>query len=149
MAGGDEDGVDGIAIGAFEMVPLEQAVRLGVADDRFDGVSPSQLAPASGRCDAAGMADVDFGLALMLVAPVAAIDVSAADRDTGNPLDLGDLAGERVPVVGIARQGVHAEDELAAPGSRVDHRDRGLDAKLVPRARLALGDALDLGAWRA
>jgi hypothetical protein len=40
---------------------------------------------------------------------------------------------------------VHAEDELAAPGSRVGHRDRGLDAELVSGTRLALGDALDLG----
>jgi hypothetical protein len=41
---------------------------------------------------------------------------------------LRDLPGERVAVEGIVRQRMHAKNELAAPGSAIGHRDRGLHA---------------------
>jgi len=36
VSGGDEDGVDGVALGAGEMVSFEQTVGFGVADDGLD-----------------------------------------------------------------------------------------------------------------
>ena len=49
-----------------------------------------------------------------------------------------------VAVVGIARQGLGVQHELAARGAGVGGDDRDLDAELVGRAGLALADALDL-----
>ena len=40
----DEDGVDGIAGGTGEVIALEQAIALGVTDNRFDGVAAAELA---------------------------------------------------------------------------------------------------------
>lgn len=44
MSGGDQDGVDGIACGAGEVIALEQTIGFCMADDRFDGISSPQLA---------------------------------------------------------------------------------------------------------
>ena len=44
VPGGDQDGVDGIAGSAGQVIALEQAIRLGMADDRLDGISSPQLA---------------------------------------------------------------------------------------------------------
>jgi len=44
VAGGDEHGVDRIAIGVGEVVWLEQAIALGVANDRLGRVSSAQFA---------------------------------------------------------------------------------------------------------
>ena len=44
VTGGNEERVDGVAGGAGEMIALEQAIGLGVTDNRFDSVSPFQLA---------------------------------------------------------------------------------------------------------
>ena len=44
MPRGDQDGVDGIAGGTGEVIALEQAIGLGVTDDRFDGISSPELA---------------------------------------------------------------------------------------------------------
>ena len=60
MPGGGEDCVDGIAVGACQVVSFEQAIVFEVADDRFDGVSPSHLAADGGRCDASGVAEDDI-----------------------------------------------------------------------------------------
>src|SRR3712207_4015707 len=48
-------------------------------------------------------------------------------------------------VVGVARQGAGAEDELAAGGQRVRGGDRDLHPELEAGVRLALADALHLG----
>ena len=44
----DEDGVDGIAGGAGEVVALEKTIGFGMADDRLDGVSSAKLAADCG-----------------------------------------------------------------------------------------------------
>ena len=44
MADGAEDDIDGIATLTLEMISLEKAVLLHVADDGFDGISPCQFA---------------------------------------------------------------------------------------------------------
>src|SRR5690606_40632424 len=42
-----------------------------------------------------------------------------------------------------ARKGLHPDNELAACGARIGHRDRGLDPELVSGPRLPLGEAFD------
>lgn len=44
MSGCDQDGVDGIASGTGKVIACQQAIRLGVADDRLDGIASLQLA---------------------------------------------------------------------------------------------------------
>ena len=61
MSGADEDGVDGVASGAGEAVAFEQAVGLGVADDRLDRGPSAQLAFDGRRALARALRDVDFG----------------------------------------------------------------------------------------
>jgi hypothetical protein len=51
VAGGDENGVDRVTGRAGEMIALEQAVALGMADDWLNGIAAPQLAPTSGRSD--------------------------------------------------------------------------------------------------
>ena len=88
MAGGGEDGIDGIALSACEVITLEQAVGFGVADDRFDGAPAFELATNGGRRDAAHARNVDLGFALVAMPLVGAFDGNA-----GQSLNLFDLAG--------------------------------------------------------
>lgn len=102
VADGDQDGVDGIAGGAGKVVAFQQAIGLGMADDRLDGISSPQLAFDGGRGDAAGVGDVDLGFPAMFVAFVATIDIGPFDGDAGQTLNLCDLPGEGVAIVGVA-----------------------------------------------
>ncbi len=45
MAGGDQNSVDGVARGASQMIALEEAVALGAADNRLNGVASTQFPP--------------------------------------------------------------------------------------------------------
>src|SRR3712207_5933705 len=139
-----EDEVGGVALRAEQEVAAEVAIGLHVADDGLDGVAAAPLAADGGR-DAALLAGEDDAGLVGIVATVAAIHVGALDPDAGEALGLGDLGGEGVPVVGVARQGPGAEDELAAWGLGVGGGDRELHAKLVAGVCLALADALHLG----
>ena len=85
MSSGGKDGVDGVALGAMEVVAFEKPVGLEVSDHRFDGAAPSAFAADGWRGDATGVGDVHFcPLAPELVATIAAIDVGAADLAPGN-----------------------------------------------------------------
>ena len=44
MPCGHQNGVDGIAGDPGQLIALEQAIGLGVTDDRLDGISSPQLA---------------------------------------------------------------------------------------------------------
>ncbi len=83
------------------------------------------------------MGNIDPGVATVLVSAVAAVDIGALGSDTGQPLDLLDLSTQRVAIIWIARKSLHADNELAASATRIGHRDRGLDAELVPASRLS------------
>jgi hypothetical protein len=83
----------------------------------------------------------DAVLASIVVAAIAAIDIEPRDRCAGETLDLAGGGMQGVPVIRIAWQRHHAEDE-AAP---VRHGDTDLDAELVLLVRLAFGEAFDLG----
>ena len=43
MPCGHQNGVDGIAGDPGQLIALEQAIGLGVTDDRLDGIAPDQL----------------------------------------------------------------------------------------------------------
>ena len=144
MPGADQDGVDGVAVGAGETVAFEQAVGLGMADDRLDGGPSAQLAFDRWRPLARALRDVDFGRDEP-VASVALVDVDANHLLAGEAFHLRDLTAQRVTVVGHAGHCLDTEHELAAAGTRIGDRDRHFDAELVARPRLALGNAFDLG----
>jgi hypothetical protein len=79
------------------------------------------------------------------VAAVTLVDIGALDRAAGELLGGIDDDSERVTVIGVARQRLGMEHELAARGAGIGGDDRGLDAELVGGAGLALADAFDLG----
>lgn len=146
VACGGEDGVDGVADRACQVVSLEQSVGLQVPDHRFDRAAPSQLSSDRRRGDAAGVGDEDVQpVAYELVASVSPIDVGAPDTTAGERLDLIDLRGQRVAVPRRAGDRLRPEHELAADGARVGHGNRALRPELVFDPSLALADALHLG----
>src|SRR5450759_4936557 len=64
-------------------------------------------------------------------------------------LDRRNDAGQRMPVIGIARQRLHMGDELAAFAVLEGGGHADLDAELVRLVRLALADALHFGRMQA
>ena len=79
VADGAEDGVDGVAVMAVEVVSFEQTIGFHVAEHGLDAVSSAHLAADGRREDAAGVGDHDLqSLARDAVAAVAAIDIGAA-----------------------------------------------------------------------
>jgi hypothetical protein len=102
-----EDGVDGVAVMAVEVVSFEQTIGFHVAEHGLDAVSSAHLAADGRREDAAGVGDHDLqSLARDAMATVAAIHVGAADLAAGELGDLVDLGGEAVAVIGASRQGL-------------------------------------------
>ena len=134
VADGVDDGVDVVAEAAFEEVSAQATVGFAMADDGFDGrSSPEFLLDLA--VDAALLAGFEDPARLRrVVAAIAFVDIGALDH-----------VGQGVAVIGIAGQGLGVEDELAALGAPVGGGERGLDAELVRRSRLALADALGLG----
>ena len=63
--------------------------------------------------------------------------------------DRRDHLGQRMPVIGIARQRLRMGDELAALAVLESGGNADLDAELVRLVRLALADALHLGRVQA
>ena len=59
MAGSNEEGVDGIAVTAFQVISLEQAVGFRVPDHGLDGIAASQFSFNRGRGNSPSVADVD------------------------------------------------------------------------------------------
>jgi hypothetical protein len=112
VAGAGEDGVDTVSVLALEVIAVEQAVILHVADNGFDSGSPSQVAADGfGAGFVAGLPDLE---AVESVALVALIDVNAFGGDAGPGFGALDGGLQGVTVIGIAVQGVDVDDELAA-----------------------------------
>src|SRR5258707_13400453 len=78
------------------------------------------------------------------MAPVSGIGENAVDAIADGLFHPGDDLRQGMPVIGVARQGLGVERELATLRvmQRGGHRD--LDAELVGPVRLALADAFDL-----
>lgn len=107
------------------------AVVLHVSDDRLYAVASSHLAPDRRRGDSAGVAERDVEtVALDPVAAVAAVGIGTPDLSACEADDLVDLRGQRVAVVGVARQGPGAENELPAFAAFVGGGDAPSDASV-------------------
>ena len=65
-----------------------------------------------------------------VVAAIALVDIGALDCATGELLGGVDDAAERMSVVGIARQRLGVEHELAARSAGIGGDDRSFDADL-------------------
>ena len=76
---------------------------------------------------------------------IALIDIGPLDCATSEVLGGVDDVAEGVAVIGVARQRLGVQHELAARGAGVGGDDRGFDTELVRRGGLALADAFDLG----
>jgi len=61
VADGGQDGVDGVALGAEQEVPIEVAIGVDVADRRFHGIAAPQFAPDGRRQAALLTTDEDAG----------------------------------------------------------------------------------------
>jgi hypothetical protein len=147
VAGGGEDGVDGVALGAGEIVSAHSVLGLGVSDDRLDGGPMAEFA-FDDLGDAASLArDVDLELVVgrCVVAAIAAVGDDAGKVRADLRPDLRDHGGERMPVIRVAGQRLGVGDELAAPGAIERGGERDFDAELVGPMRLAFADAFDLG----
>jgi hypothetical protein len=70
------------------------------------------------------------------------------DRVADELFDGRNDPGERVAVIGIARQRLGMDGELAALAALERRGDAHLDAELVRFVRPAFADAFDLGACR-
>jgi hypothetical protein len=79
------------------------------------------------------------------VAAISLVDIAALDHAAGEPLGGFDDGGERVSIIGIARQGFGVQHELSTGSAGIGGDDGDLDAELVGRAGLALADAFHLG----
>jgi hypothetical protein len=79
-----------------------------------------------------------------LVSAVSLVDIGPLDLASGEALGVLEGGRQSVAVVGIARQCLGLQHELAARGTGVGGDDRDLDAELVGRTGFAFADALDL-----
>src|SRR6266702_7225436 len=79
------------------------------------------------------------------MAAIAGIGVQPIDRGADEFLDPRDHLGQRVAVIGIARQRLYMGDELAALAMLEGGGNADLDAELVRLVGLTLADALHFG----
>ena len=130
MADSGENGVGGIALAAFEIAAAEMTIDFHVADHGLDGGAATQLAFDEAG-DAAPLAgDEDAVRIGGGVAAIALVDIGALDCATCDLLGGVDDAAERMSVVGIARQRLGVEHELAAGSAGIGGDDRDFDADL-------------------
>ena len=128
VADGAEDGVDGVAVMAVEVVSFEQTIGYHVAEHGLDGVPPSHLAADGRREDAAGSGDHDLqSLARDAVAVAAAIDMGAPDRAAGEAGDLSDPGREAVAVMGVSATARCAPRARTACSTRSRRRTGNLE----------------------
>ena len=140
-----EDDILRVSDHSLEEVSSERSVALHVAQFWFDGGSSSQV-PFEYLAELSGAADEDGAPSWVDAVPV----VSLVHERGGwhlarQPLDLFELAFERVPVVRIlwAAHGAHDKTFL------VRYRQARLDAEFIGLVRFPLRDALHLGRMQA
>ena len=122
-----------------------------MADDGFDGGAAAHLSLNLWGHPSLLLRGVDFELVIgrRVVAAISCIGVEPFDRIADELLDRRNDAGQRMAVIGIARQRLRVDDELAALAVLEGGGDTDLDAELVGLVRLALADALHLGRMQA
>ena len=80
-----------------------------------------------------------------LVTDIALVHIDPLDLPLGQGLGLFQDFRQGVAVIGVSRQGLGMQDELAALTTPIGRDQRDLDAKLIGLVGLAIGDALGLG----
>ena len=139
MSAAAHDRMEHVALGPLERAARQTAVALHVPDHRLDG-RPAPDVPAQRRGHAPPLSRNEDLRSFHAVAAVAPVDEGVPGSDAGHLLHLPERLGERVAVMGSAREGHGADDEALL----VRDRQRVLDAELEEHARLALGDAVDV-----
>src|SRR5215475_7679487 len=105
-------------------------IRLHMSDHGLDGGAATQLAFDEAEDAALLAGDEDAVRIGGVVAAIALVDIGALDCATGELLGGIDDAAERMSVIGISRQCLGVEHELAAGSAGIGGGDRGLDAEL-------------------
>ena len=133
-----------VTLSALEPAALHAVIVLGMPDGRLDRLTPLQPTPLAAR-ERAALAAMDqcYPANVGIRPPVAQVDdgrvrldAQVLQQDGG----LLQLLGQRVAVVGVARQAARTDHQALL--GRDGHAD--LHAELVGLAGLALADALDL-----
>ena len=75
---------------------------------------------------------------LRVVAAISLIDIGTLDLAAGEPLSVFDYGPQSVTVIGIARQRLGVQHELAARRAGIGRGDRDFDAELIGCAGFAL-----------
>ena len=119
VAGGGEDGVDGVAATEPEIVAAHAVLGLEMADDGLDGGPAAQFALDRGRHASllAGDEDPELVIGRRVVAAIALVGEDALDGVADQRLHVRDHGCQRVTVIRVAGQRLHMGDELAALGS--------------------------------
>ena len=113
MADSGENDVCSVTLTAFEMATTEVTVGLHVADHGLDCRATSEFA-FDGAEDAALLTgDEDAARVGGVVAAIALVDIGALDGAAGELLGGIDDAAERMSIIGVARQRLGVEHELA------------------------------------
>src|SRR3546814_5591715 len=130
-----------------EVIGILPGVGFEMTDDGLDGGSSFELA-LDGLGDASllsGVVDLELVALGGVVTAIAGIGDDAGETGADLRLGGGDDLGERMTVIGVARQGGDMGDELAALAAINRRRPAHLDAELIEPAGFPLADAFHLG----
>ena len=142
-----QDGVDFVAVFAFEIVAVHPVVLLGVADNRLDAASSSVPLPFAGLHALLFLVgQMNLGIAeYCRCSLVAFVAVSMLWPPAGDGLRLVERVLEGMSVVRVAVDGLDTDDPAILRGA-----DQGdLAAEFVLLVGLPLGDALYFGSLHA
>src|SRR6266853_1205093 len=122
-----------------------------MADDRLDGRAAAHLSLDRRRHPSLLPGRIDFELVVgrRVVAAVSGIGMEPFDGAADELLDRRDDASQRMAVIGVARQRLRVDDELAAFAVLEGCGNADLDAELVRLVCFTLADALHLGRMQA
>ena len=94
-----QNGVDAVAVTAFQIIAAHAVLGLQMSDDRLDRRSPLHLTFESG-CGPAHLArDPDLEAVRVIVPAVALVDIGASDLNLGHGGDIGHCGRQRVAVI--------------------------------------------------
>ncbi len=116
MAAATEHGEDRVAERPLERASRQTSVSFHVSNLWFYGAAPPQQCLQLWRQAPARAANQHF-CRRYTVAAIAAVHDGQIRGSTGQDRDLLQGFGQSVPIVGIARQGTHADDEALVDGS--------------------------------
>ena len=129
---------------AFQVVAVQMAVCLAMADHRFDcRAAPEFLFDLAMHPALLAGAEDPHGFR-RLVADIALVHVDPLDLPAGQGLGFRQHFGQGVAIIRVSRQGLGMEDELTALGPLVGRGQGDLDAELIGFVSFALSDAFGL-----